>query len=136
MLPWSKQLCMRIVMALLFAAISTNLYAQKEIKPEEVKNHIGDSIIVQGKISGVRFFETSSKTLINIGAAYPDQLFTIVILPEVRSKLHVFPTSKDVGNIVWVTGKVELYNGKPQIAINDVKQIDIIQNIQKEVDLE
>lgn len=127
---------MRVVIALLFTAITTHLYAQKEIKPEEVKDHIGDSVIVQGKISGVRFFETNSRTLINVGAPYPNQVFTIVILPDVRSQLHVIPTSDDAGNIVWVTGRVELYKGKPQIVVKNIHQLDIIQNIQKDLDLE
>lgn len=127
---------MRVVIALLFTTITTHLYAQKEIKPEEVKDHIGDSVIVQGKISGVRFFETNSRTLINVGAPYPNQVFTIVILPDVRSQLHVIPTSDDAGNIVWVTGRVELYKGKPQIVVKNIHQLDIIQNIQKDLDLE
>lgn len=131
-----KTVCMRIVIALLLTAIATQLYAQKEIKPEEIKDHVGDSVMVQGKISGVRFFESNSRTLINVGAPYPNQVFTIVILPDVRSKLHVLPTSSDVGNIVWVAGRIELYKGKPQIVIKDVQQIDIIQSMQKDLDLE
>lgn len=127
---------MRVVFALLFTAITTQLYAQKEIKPEEVKDHVGDSVIVQGKISGVRFFETNSRTLINVGAQYPNQVFTIVILPDVRNQLHVIPTSNDAGNIVWVTGRVELYKGKPQIVVKNIHQLDIIQNMQKDLDLE
>lgn len=127
---------MRVIIALLFTAITTQLYAQKEIKPEEVKDHVGDSVIVQGKISGVRFFETNSRTLINVGAQYPNQVFTIVILPDVRNQLHVIPTSNDAGNIVWVTGRVELYKGKPQIVVKNIHQLDIIQNIQKDLDLE
>lgn len=127
---------MRVVIALLFTAITTHLYAQKEIKPEEVKDHVGDSVIVQGKISGVRFFETNSRTLINVGASYPNQVFTIVILPDVRNQLHVIPTSNDAGNIVWVTGRVELYKEKPQIVVKNIHQLDIIQNIQKDLDLE
>lgn len=127
---------MRVVIALLFTTITTQLYAQKEIKPEEVKGHIGDSVIVQGKISSVRFFETNSRTLINVGAQYPNQVFTIVILPDVRNQLHVIPTSNDAGNIVWVTGRVELYKGKPQIVVKNIHQLDIIQNIQKDLDLE
>ena len=66
---------MRIVIALLFTAITTHLYAQKEIKPEEVKDHIGDSVIVQGKISDVRFLESSLRTLINVGPPYPPATF-------------------------------------------------------------
>ena len=127
---------MRVVIALLFTVITTQLYAQKEIKPDEVKDHIGDSVMVQGKISGVRFLETNSRTLINVGAPYPNQVFTIVVLPDVRNQLHVIPTSNDAGNIVWVTGRVELYKGKPQIVVKNIHQLDIIQNMQKDLDLE
>lgn len=73
-------------------------------------------------------------TFSSVGAPYPNKLLTIVIWGDVRSNLPVAPSPKDVGNKVCVPGKVELYRGKPQIVIKDARQIDIIQDAQKEVE--
>lgn len=99
-----------------------------------MKDHIGDSVIVQGKILDVQTSK-NAPTTISIGTSNPNQSFTIIIQKEVRDQLYVIPTSKDIGNIVWVAGRIETYKGKPQITIKNSKQIDIIQDSQKEVDL-
>lgn len=69
-----------ICIAIIFCSKSV-LFAQKEIKLEELKDHIGDSVKVQGNVYGVRFLESAKNTptFINIGAAYPNQLLTVVI---------------------------------------------------------
>jgi DNA/RNA endonuclease YhcR with UshA esterase domain len=129
---------MKLFTLLLLSFSFLNSYAQKEIKLEELKDHIGDSVILQGKISEVHYLESAKNkpTLINIGGVYPNQLLTIVIREDVRSQLHLTPSSKDIGNKVWVAGKIEVYNNKLQIVIRQPKQIDIIQDSQGDLDLE
>ena len=103
--------------------------AQQELKPEELKDHIGDSVTVKGKIFGVRYFESAknSPTLINVGGTYPNQVYTIVIFGDVRKKLGFDPEeSKYTGGIAIVTGRVELYKDKPQIVITDPAQLQIL----------
>ena len=104
-------------------------YAQKEIKLEEVKDHVGDSITVKGKIFGIKYFENAKNqpTLINVGAAYPNQLLTIVIYGDVRKKLTYDISDKKYSQgMAIVTGKVELFKDKPQIVINDPSQLSFI----------
>ena len=125
---------MKVLLTTLSLLLFIVSQAQKEIKPDEVKDHIGDSVIVQGKILAVQTSK-NAPTTISIGTSNPNQRFTIVIRKEVRNQLHIIPTSKDIGNIVWVAGKIERYKGKPQITIKNPKQIDIIQDSQREVDL-
>ena len=117
-----------LILAFLFVSYLTSL-AQQELKPEELKDHIGDSVKVKGKIFGVRYFESAknSPTLINVGGAYPNQLYTIVIFGDVRKKLGFDPEeSKYAGGTAIVTGKVELYRDKPQIVITDPAQLRIL----------
>jgi len=131
---------LRIMKSLLLVAIvalSLSCAAQKEIKLEQLKDYIGDSVKVQGVISGVRFLDgaKNTPTFINVGGAYPDQLLTIVIWGDVRKALVIVPTPKDAGNKIIVSGKVELYNGKPQIVVKNPRQFQIIQDAQKELEL-
>jgi exonuclease VII large subunit len=123
---------MRILLALFLTAFTITTYAQKEIKLEQLKDHIGDSVKVQGIISGVRFLESSKNTptFINVGGAYPNQLLTVVIWGNVRNKLAIAPSTKDAGNKIIVSGKVELYKEQPQIVIKNPKQFEIVQDAQ------
>jgi len=125
---------MKITLTLFLAAFTISTYAQKEIKLEELKEHIGDSVKVQGIISGVSFLENSKNTptFISVGASYPSQLLTVVIWGDVRSKLVIAPSTKDAGNKIIVSGKVEIYKDKPQIVIKDIKQLEIVQDAQGE----
>jgi RecJ-like exonuclease len=111
--------------------------AQKEIRLEEIKEYIGDSVKVQGKISGMIGNSKSNSqkpTVIYVGGNYPKQMLTIFISPEVRSTLHVNPLLSDVGNMVWVSGKVKKYKGKTLIVIKDPRQLDIIQDMQGDIE--
>lgn len=67
---------MKHAFALLLILFSISALAQQEIKLEELKDHIGDSVKVKGEIFGVRYLPSTrnTPTFINIGAAYPNQL--------------------------------------------------------------
>lgn len=120
---------MKVLFFLLLIVLSTRLYAQNEIKLEELKDHIGDSVKVKGKIYGVRYLGTAKNTptFINVGAAYPNQLLTVVIWGDVRKMLGYAPEEKKYAHgVAVVTGKVELYRDKPQIVIKDPKQLLIM----------
>jgi len=55
-------------------AIGLSCFAQKEIKLEQVKDHVGDSVKLEGMIYGIKVFEDDDKnptlSVINLGAAY------------------------------------------------------------------
>ena len=114
-----------------------SLNAQQEIKLNQIKDHIGDSVKVQGVILGVRYLDgaKNTPTFINVGGNYPNQLLTVVIWGDVRQKLLVTPSSKDNGNRIIVSGKVELYNDNPQIIIRNTNQFEIVQDAQRDVDM-
>jgi len=123
---------MKIFLTLFFAAFTVATYAQKEIKLAELKDHIGESVKVQGIISGVSFLENSKNrpTFIGVGDSYSNQLLTVVILGDVRSQFVIIPSAKDAGNKIIVSGKVELYKQKLQIIIKDIRQLEIVQDAQ------
>ena len=120
---------MKFLFSLLLTILSTSLYAQTEIKLEEEKDHVGATIKVKAKIFGVAYLKNAKNTptFINLGAAYPNQLLTVVIWGDVRKKLDYSPEEKKYAQgMAAVSGKVELYNGKPQIVIKDSSQFKII----------
>ena len=114
----------KIILCILISSIAFSVKAQV-IKPEEASKHVGDSLTVCGEIFTARYLDGSNMkpTLLNMGAAYPDNPITIVIFDDVRTKFNFKPEEKWIHKDICVTGKIELYKGKPEIVIHDPAQI-------------
>jgi hypothetical protein len=63
------------------------------ITPEEAAKHVGETLTVFGKVFGGKYLENSngSPTLINMGAAYPPNPFTVVIYGSDRGNFSYKP---------------------------------------------
>jgi len=122
----AKHIIMKHVLGLLFSFLITSAaFAQKEIKLEEVDKHVGDSVTVSGKVYGGRYFPNGegAPTLLNLGAAYPNQLLTVVIRGAARKEFAGVPERDLQDQEVRVSGKVDLYKGKPQIIVYSIAQL-------------
>ena len=70
------------------------------------------------------FTSKSGNTFLNIGAAYPNQTFTCWIPPA--SPVSKSAALSDIeGKRVKITGRIELYKGKPEIRIDVASQLEI-----------
>lgn len=76
-----------------FIFCSLSSYSQQTIALEDVAKHVGDSVKVCGVVKGGRFLEQAknSPTLLNIGAAFPNQLLTVVMWSDVRKLFEKAP---------------------------------------------
>ena len=121
---------MKYFFLLIIAAITSPVFAQKEIKIEDAKNHVGDTVKICSKILGGKFLENAKDmpTLLNAGGNYPNALLTVVISAEARKQFTNKPEEYYTGKTVCVTGKIELYKDKPQIVIINESQIREIIN--------
>lgn len=113
-----------LVTTVLFSAVT---FSQTTIKLEDAANHVGDSVIVCGKIADAAFVESmeNSPTFLNLGAPYPDQLLNLVIWINQRDQYNPAPEQFYVNKNVCVTGKIEMINDLPQIVIYNKRQIKI-----------
>jgi hypothetical protein len=87
------------------------------INLEDVKKSTGKFVIVQGKVYSSK--DIGSMILVNLGAAYPNQLLTIALKGK----------AKELGNqinnkMITVEGEVIDYQGKPEIIITDPSKIE------------
>ena len=114
------------VIILLFCSFS--LFAQKEIKLDDASKFVGDSVNVCGKVFSSRFFANAqdAPTLLNLGAAYPNQLLTVVIYGNNRNVFSEAPENFFKDKEICVSGKIVLYKGKPQIVIYNKEQIMVL----------
>jgi hypothetical protein len=84
------------------------------VKLEDVKNNMGKTVSTQGKVYSSR--DIGSIVLVNLGAAYPNQLLTIALKGAAKElKLE--------DKTITVEGEVIDYKGKPEIIITDPAKI-------------
>lgn len=95
------------------------------VKLDEIGKFIDDTVTVEGKVFSGKYISnnTSSPTLLNMGANYPNQLLTLVIESRDRAKFKNEPENYYALKDLFVRGKVSMYKDKPQIIVSDISQI-------------
>jgi hypothetical protein len=88
------------------------------------KDYIGEIKTVCGLVSSVSNIDSSKNVpiFINLGPAYPDQIFTIVIWKEWQDSLDI-NLRKLRNKTVCVEGMIDSYRDIPQIEINKESKI-------------
>jgi hypothetical protein len=108
---------LRIAFVVLVIAVGTA--TAQSITAADAKNHIGEQATVCGKVAS-EHTATSSRgepTFINLDAAYPNQIFTILVWGDDRQKVGELPRE---GSRVCATGvQMRMYSSKRQRAIHD-----------------
>ena len=110
-----------LIIALFFSVIA---FSQTTVKLEDAAKHVGDSVIVCGKVADAAFVESmeNSPTFLNLGAP---QLLNLVIWKNQRDQYNPAPEALYVNKNICVTGKIELIDNLPQIVIYDNRQLKI-----------
>jgi len=113
------------ILAIVLAATSLT-HAQKTLTAAEAKDHVGEKATVCGKVVSTRWAETSrgSPTFLNFDQPYPDQVFTLVIWGNDRSKFDN-PETTYRGRHICVTGKISAFKGVPEVVANQPAQIKV-----------
>jgi len=96
--------------------------AAQTITAADAKNHIGERAMVCGKVAGERTATSSrgAPTFINLDAAYPNQIFTILIWGEDRKDVGELPR---VGAHACASGVIQDYRGVPEIVVRNAGQL-------------
>ncbi len=93
------------------------------IPANEAAAHVGEYATIEGVVAKV-FTSKSGNTFLNVGAAYPNQTFTGWIPPA--SPVSKSPILSGIqGKHVRMTGRIEMYKGKPEIRINAAEQLEV-----------
>jgi hypothetical protein len=85
---------------------------------KDAVNYVHQVVVVSAKVFGYKAL--SGLTLVNLGAAYPDQPLTVVL----KGEAIAIADGLD-GKTIRVTGKVELYKGKPEIIVTEKGMITV-----------
>ncbi len=102
-------------------------FSQTSIKLQDAGKHVGDSVTVCGKVAGGVFLEQmeNTPTYLSLGAAYPDQLLTIMISQDQRGQYETAPETMYLGKYICVTGKIIMMRERPQIVVYKKEQIKV-----------
>ncbi|WP_311954606.1 S1/P1 nuclease [Mucilaginibacter terrae] len=88
------------------------------VKLEEIKNYVGKTVTVSGKVFSSR--DIGSMILVNLGAAYPNQLLTLALKGDAKA----LGTQLD-GKTITITGQVIDYKGNPEIIVTSQQQVKV-----------
>ena len=98
------------------AQATTGSGMAKTIDIHDAANHYNEYVQVCAKVYGYKALD--NLTLVNLGAAYPNQLLTIVLRGDAKDAYNGLD-----GQTVCVTGKVVSYKDKPEIVVTDPKTV-------------
>jgi DNA/RNA endonuclease YhcR with UshA esterase domain len=104
------------------AAIAASAIAQAPAtySATEAAKHVGETATVTDKVDGVHQ-SGKGNIFLNMGGKYPNQTFTAFI-PSGGAAQFTNAQQYD-GKTVSVSGKIQLYKGKPEIIVNSPSQI-------------
>jgi len=113
-----------LITLLLVGTCASSARAQQKLTTTEAKEHYGELATVCGEVVSARYSSTSNgeATFLNLDKSYPNQIFTVVIWGEHRSKFGK-PEEDYRGKRICITGKITAYAGLPEIVATDPKQI-------------
>ena len=104
--------------AFIFAIAGTAI-AQNRFSAEDFNKNLGKTGTLCDTIYSLRIF-SDTLTLLNMGAVYPNQKYTVAIK---GNKISLDWTTLK-GKPICVTGVFEMYKGRPEIEVTDPEKIN------------
>jgi hypothetical protein len=100
--------------------------AQKKLTSSEAREHFGETATVCGEVVSARYADSTKgqPTFLNLDKPYPNQIFTVVVWGNNRSKFGA-PENEYKGKRICITGKITAYAGLPEMVADEPKQIKI-----------
>jgi hypothetical protein len=117
-----KRLIILTSVALLFAFSAS---AQKMIQVKDAAQHVGENVTVCGKVFSTKLLTPSNMVFLDLGGFHPNQLLTIVIKGEDRSKFKGQPEDDYKDKNICITGTIIDFKGKPEIVLSDPVNIKL-----------
>lgn len=104
---------MKLLIAPFCLLITASTAIAGTISPTNAGSHVGQMATVEGQVSEVHTARSGKATFIDMGGSYPNNAFTAVIFA--RNMADVGNVSSLSGKTIDVTGKIETYDGRPEI---------------------
>jgi len=110
---------MKTILIIAFLLLTASYgYSQTVINSQDAKDHIGETVMVKGKVFDV-YTSPKGKTLINFDNKFPNQTFTAVI----NEGSNIDVSTITAGVTLTVNGLIKSFKDKPEIIIETQDQI-------------
>ena len=124
-------LCRGLLLLLTAPALVDAADDAKVLPVAEAKDHVDKEITVEIVVKSSRLLDSGAFCFLNSEKSYQEKAnFTIAIPGEALPKFAALgvkdPASHFQGQTIRVTGKVSLHKDRPQIVVNDPKQILLV----------
>ena len=104
--------------------LAEEVVAPVVVPPEEAAGQVGKTVTVKGKVDGQKSSKVGN-TYLNFGGKFPNHVFSCLL----RAKNFTNPIPEYAGKVVEVTGKVTLYEDKPQIELTSLSEIQVVEEV-------
>jgi len=110
-----------ILMTAILLLSSSGTFAES-ITASQAKAHEGENATVCGTVASEHTASSSrgEPTFVNLDAAYPKEVFTMLVWGDDRKSVGTLPTT---GSHVCVTGLIKDYRGVPEIVVKSSGQV-------------
>ena len=115
-----------VILSLLLCLIATRADQLPVIQDSEAIHYIGKNVEVRGLVVSVTTSPFGT-AFINFGRDYPNQTFAGFIAAGSKIATHQQIAALQ-GKIVGITGKIDLYRGKPEIKVLSINQIKVVES--------
>ncbi len=113
----------KLILILITSFFTSTIFCQTKIEIESVNSHIGEKVTVCAKVYGTKALE--KVTFLDLGAAYPNSLLSVVIFAKERNNFKEAPDVMYADKNICVTGVIKEYKGKPEIIVSTPGEIEI-----------
>jgi DNA/RNA endonuclease YhcR with UshA esterase domain len=108
--------------ALVFLIAAAQAVTPQTVRVEDAGDHVGEYVTVVGRVANV-FTSKARNTFLNFGAAHPHQIFSATVFERYADQFDDLHSLE--GERVRITGKIRIYEGKPQIILESPTQLDV-----------
>lgn len=113
----------KLILIVITSFFTFNVFCQSKIDIDSISQHTNEKVTVCSKVYGAKALE--KVTFLNLGAAYPNSLLTIVIFSKDRNNFKKAPEQLYADKNICVTGIIKEYQGKPEIIVSSPDEIKI-----------
>jgi hypothetical protein len=98
----------------------------QQLSAADAKQHTGEVATVCGQVASIHFAAHSrgEPTFLDLDAAYPNQVFTVLVWGEDRAKFGNIDAQYSKAH-VCVHGTITQYRGGPEMVVHDPSSISI-----------
>ena len=118
---------MKIFYIILLLSIAIQGKSQNlKVSLESIANYVGKTVTICDSVKGTFQSKGEHKNVfLNFGKPYPNQTFVVVIFGKDLTNFSYNPLEALKDKMICVTGKVVMYNDKPEIIVDKADQITI-----------